>query len=840
MGNKFARISASPSLEPVVGPPEWLPPPVSGISSSLEIVALAELLSTGRLRLNMHSAAHGVYGDIHFGTLRKTGDAGGCVQVCAKEDMVLRDGLIQSEDQWQFFCTRFRRDLVAAARTECSPYVIRYLAIATAEMTLLDTARRVIVPKYLIMERGGRTLKEWLANNGPDGVKAPTDIRTQFVSLLVCVLRGLQHLHSGGVMHRDIKPANVLLNVDDEWTAKIIDLGLARRSFVDGPNTVDDSQLSGCTPYFMSPEFRSTASQGSVDVWAVGILAAGWLYAEQHGRKALKAVGSMDVSLEVQWDLFRRAADACVDDALARFVARCLAAHAADRPTAADCVALLGVKERPHARAVAVTLTQQLRADMASDQGGVFEVFVPSPTQPTESLIAALLRLSLMLSSGYAVTDHQRTTIQARNIVSTLEPVVPVHLRPLYIVARTSSLLPHQSYNGHTNEQLATTLCMSQDFETATNDNKDPRLQLDALLLRARAFTIVKEHGKALAAFEAAEAIVASVFPSRFGTIATCAFYKGKVLLAARRPVEALASFDVAIEAYTRAGIASQAAIARIAKAQVLIGLFSGDSLRSALALCQAGTAVLAITPHHESQYAVALSKQSSALEHLGALQAALDCINLSIALHKQHEGREDASVGANEDQRSRLLVRMRRWDEALAAKEAAIAHAQVLRLPASQITQQKLMCAFIVHQRNRSQEERAQALLSYRQMLPEGQDGWMGVITRLQYTEMLLNYPEHASQALELLDDIAREFVERYGSSHPQVAVIWTCQVACLIALDGHENMLRAETLCTAALDILTSHFDESHHYVREARRLWEAMGQTAGQHESPLVDEA
>eukprot|EP01083_Nonionella_stella_P194798 718224_1 len=41
------------------------------------------------------------------------------------------------------------------------------------------------------------------------------------------IARGLEYMHSGGIIHRDIKPDNILLNAYD-CSLKIIDFGLSR------------------------------------------------------------------------------------------------------------------------------------------------------------------------------------------------------------------------------------------------------------------------------------------------------------------------------------------------------------------------------------------------------------------------------------------------------------------------------------------------------------------------------------------------------------------------------------------------------------------------------------
>ncbi len=63
------------------------------------------------------------------------------------------------------------------------------------------------------------------------------------------ILKGLEHIHSKGIMHRDLKPENILLKSEDELIIKISDFGLSA--------LVDEKEhlFNKCgTPGYVAPE----------------------------------------------------------------------------------------------------------------------------------------------------------------------------------------------------------------------------------------------------------------------------------------------------------------------------------------------------------------------------------------------------------------------------------------------------------------------------------------------------------------------------------------------------------------------------------------------------------
>ncbi len=122
---------------------------------------------------------------------------------------------------------------------------------------------------YLAMEAlSGSSLYTWVQRHGAMEER-------QAVQILVDVCNGLAALHAVGVLHGDLSPKNVMFTSANGITsAKIIDLGLARRVTDSLDESIDDAQISG-TPAFMSPEACRASSKLCVpsEVYSIGCLA---------------------------------------------------------------------------------------------------------------------------------------------------------------------------------------------------------------------------------------------------------------------------------------------------------------------------------------------------------------------------------------------------------------------------------------------------------------------------------------------------------------------------------------------------------------------------------------
>ncbi|CAN8070330.1 unnamed protein product [Agarophyton chilense] len=94
--------------------------------------------------------------------------------------------------------------------------------------------------------------------------------------LMFQLLRGIQYLHTAGVLHRDLKPSNIL--VDSRCNLKICDFGLARAVF----RAENDSDMVLWTDYvatrwYRAPELIMPQANNygpAIDVWSAGCIFA--------------------------------------------------------------------------------------------------------------------------------------------------------------------------------------------------------------------------------------------------------------------------------------------------------------------------------------------------------------------------------------------------------------------------------------------------------------------------------------------------------------------------------------------------------------------------------------
>eukprot|EP01065_Artemidia_motanka_P029536 TRINITY_DN35633_c0_g1_i1.p1 TRINITY_DN35633_c0_g1~~TRINITY_DN35633_c0_g1_i1.p1 ORF type:complete len:995 (+),score=268.84 TRINITY_DN35633_c0_g1_i1:79-2985(+) len=146
------------------------------------------------------------------------------------------------------------------------------------------------------------------------------------------MLRGLEYLHSNGIVHRDFKPGNVLLQSDGE--TKIADFGASGELL-----RITRQEIVG-TPLYMAPEACRGHAVAASDVWSVGVTVCEMLTGEVPYKidrsnfipaGFVYQLGQGDVVPEIPQVLF---GDDGATTRRREFAQRCLCSDPAERSTA--------------------------------------------------------------------------------------------------------------------------------------------------------------------------------------------------------------------------------------------------------------------------------------------------------------------------------------------------------------------------------------------------------------------------------------------------------------------------------------------------------------------------
>src|SRR5215472_14035802 len=115
---------------------------------------------------------------------------------------------------------------------------------------------------YLALEHvEGETLRSWLDRTP----RSPAEIRAMFLQ----AARGLQAIHSAGLIHRDVKPENLLLGRDGR--VRVADLGLAITAGTHGSAPARETLRPGTPGYMPLEQHRGEALDARADQYSLAV-----------------------------------------------------------------------------------------------------------------------------------------------------------------------------------------------------------------------------------------------------------------------------------------------------------------------------------------------------------------------------------------------------------------------------------------------------------------------------------------------------------------------------------------------------------------------------------------
>ncbi|CAI5522556.1 unnamed protein product, partial [Closterium sp. Naga37s-1] len=239
----YKRDAAEGATTAVKESKDVLPWAVDGLAGSVAAshcteYSLEEVLTATSNWASENQLRSGSFGDVHKGVSPRDGTTLWAVK---------RAKLLQAD---------FQREVRQMADKN-HPHIVRLLGFAVGG-DMRTRPEQILIYEFL----PNGDLEKWISSEAPSCLTLK-----QQLDILIGAARGLEYLHSFGLVHRDIKPANILLGA--KMQAKIADFGLVRE---EEGSTVGTTRVMG-TPGYVDPiYFHTSKATSATDVYSFGVL----------------------------------------------------------------------------------------------------------------------------------------------------------------------------------------------------------------------------------------------------------------------------------------------------------------------------------------------------------------------------------------------------------------------------------------------------------------------------------------------------------------------------------------------------------------------------------------
>ena len=159
---------------------------------------------------------------------------------------ILKEEFVSNEE----FVRRFKNESKAIAVLS-HPNIVKVYDVSFGDLI-----------QYIVMEYiEGITLKRYIESHGRVGWK-------DTVSIVMPILKALQHAHDKGIIHRDVKPQNIMIATDG--TIKVTDFGIAR--FARSEHKTMTDKAIGSVHYISPEQARSEVTDEKADIYSMGVI----------------------------------------------------------------------------------------------------------------------------------------------------------------------------------------------------------------------------------------------------------------------------------------------------------------------------------------------------------------------------------------------------------------------------------------------------------------------------------------------------------------------------------------------------------------------------------------